>query len=57
MMKLKPSLSLDAASIIIDSALTYGRDENLLPLTVVVLDAGGKNDCQQKRRRVRYHAV
>ena len=57
MMKLKPSLTLDVAGIIMDTALAYGRDENLLPLTVVVLDAGGKNDCQQKRRRVRYHAV
>tara|TARA_Y100000991_G_scaffold91672_1_gene69191 strand:+ start:842 stop:1069 length:228 start_codon:yes stop_codon:yes gene_type:complete len=42
MMKLKPSLTLDAASTIMDIALAYGRDENLLPLTVVVLDAGGK---------------
>ena len=41
-MKLKPSLSLDAASIIMDSALTYGRAENMLPMTVVILDAGGK---------------
>ena len=42
MMKLKPSLTLDAASTIMDTALSHGRDENLLPLTVVVLDAGGK---------------
>ena len=28
MMKLKPSLTLDAASIIMDSALAYGRAEN-----------------------------
>ena len=41
-MKLKPSLTPDAASTIMDTALAYGRDENLLPLTVVVLDAGGK---------------
>ena len=41
-MKLKPSLTLDVAGIIMDTALAYGRDENLLPLTVVVLDAGGK---------------
>ena len=41
-MKLKPSLTLDAASAIMDSALAYGRAENLLPLTVVILDAGGK---------------
>ena len=42
MMKLKPSLTLDVAGIIMDTELAYGRDENLLPLTVVVLDAGGK---------------
>ena len=41
-MKLKPSLTLDVASAIMDSALAYGRAENLLPLTVVMLDAGGK---------------
>ena len=41
-MKLKPSLTLDNASAIMDSALAYGRAENLLPLTVVTLDAGGK---------------
>ena len=41
-MRLKPSLRLDAASAIMDSALAYGRAENLLPLTVVILDAGGK---------------
>ena len=32
MMKLKPSLTLDVAGIIMDTALAYGRDENLLPL-------------------------
>ena len=41
-MKLKPSLALDCASTIMDSALAHGRSENLLPLTVVILDAGGK---------------
>ena len=41
-MKLKPSLTLDVASAILDSALAYGRTEHLLPLTVVMLDAGGK---------------
>ena len=41
-MKLKPSLTLDVVSAILDSALAYGRAENLLPLTVVMLDAGGK---------------
>jgi uncharacterized protein GlcG (DUF336 family) len=38
-MKLKPSLTLDVASAIMDSALAYGRAENLLPLTVVMLDS------------------
>ena len=42
MMKLKPSLTLDVASIIVDSALVYVRAENMLPMTVVILDAGGK---------------
>lgn len=41
-MKLKPSLTLDAASAILDSALAYSRAENMLPMTVVILDAGGK---------------
>lgn len=41
-MKLKTSLPLDTAGKIVDVALKLGRQENLLPLTVVVLDAGGK---------------
>jgi len=41
-MKLKPSLSLAHAGHILDAALSYGRAEALLPLTVVILDAGGK---------------
>lgn len=41
-MKLKPTLSLDAASIIVDEALRVGRETELLPLSVVVLDAGGR---------------
>ena len=41
-MQFKPSLKLDAASAIMDSALAYGRAENLLPLTVAILDSGGK---------------
>ena len=41
-MKLKPSLTLEYASAIMESALSYGRAENLLPLTVVILDVGGK---------------
>ena len=42
MMELKASLTLDVAGIIMDTALAYARDENLLLLTVVVLYAGGK---------------
>ena len=38
MMKLKPSLMLDVAGIIMDTALAYGRDENLLPLSAAVAD-------------------
>ena len=41
-MKLKPTLTLDLATLIVDTALASGRRETLLPLTVVVLDAGGK---------------
>ncbi len=41
-MKLASSLQLDIASHIIDSALAAGRTESLLPLTVVVLDSGGR---------------
>lgn len=35
------SLSLDAASQIVDEALRQGRSRNFQPLTVVVLDAAG----------------
>jgi len=41
-MRLHTSLPLDRATAIITQALRLGRDANLLPLTVVVLDAGGK---------------
>jgi len=41
-MRLHVSLSLQQASIIVDEALRLGREEDMLPLTVVVLDAGGK---------------
>lgn len=41
-MRLQVSLSLEQASAIIDEALRLGNEEGLLPLTVVVLDAGGK---------------
>ncbi len=35
-------LTLAQASIIVDTALAKGRELNLAPLTVVVLDAGGQ---------------
>lgn len=35
------TLSLEQASVIIDEALRLGREHDMLPLTVVVLDAGG----------------
>ena len=41
-MKLKTILSLDVANNIIDSAIENGREQNLLPLNVVILDSGGK---------------
>ncbi len=36
-----PGLTLAQASTIVDAALKKGRELNLMPLTVVVLDAGG----------------
>lgn len=41
-MKLKTTLSLNTAQKIVDGALAVGRTENMQPLTVVVLDAGGR---------------
>ncbi|MCG3268099.1 heme-binding protein [Yoonia sp. I 8.24] len=41
-MRLHTSLPLAKANAIITEALRLGRAANLLPLTVVVLDAGGK---------------
>ena len=41
-MKLKPTLSLSQAEKIVDVTLRRGREEALHPLTVVVLDAGGR---------------
>lgn len=41
-MRLHTSLPLDRANAIITEGLRLGRAANLLPLTVVVLDAGGK---------------
>ena len=41
-MRLHTSLPLERANAIITEALRLGREAKLLPLTVVVLDAGGK---------------
>lgn len=41
-MRLKPTLLLSSATIITDEALRLGRELDLLPLSVVVLDAGGR---------------
>ena len=41
-MRLQVSLPLEAAVTIISSAISAARAENMLPLTVVVLDAAGK---------------
>ncbi|MCV0427162.1 MAG: heme-binding protein [Roseibium sp.] len=41
-MRLQVSLPLAEANLIADEALRLGREEELLPLTVVILDAGGK---------------
>jgi uncharacterized protein GlcG (DUF336 family) len=41
-MRLQTSLPLDKANLIVAEALRLGRNANLLPLTVVALDAGGK---------------
>jgi len=41
-LRLMTSLNLESASIIVDEALRLGRSLELLPLSVVVLDAGGR---------------
>lgn len=41
-MNLLTPLPLDQASTIIETAITKGREANLKPLTVVVLDLGGQ---------------
>ncbi|MCF2906640.1 heme-binding protein [Octadecabacter sp. CECT 8868] len=41
-MRLQTSLPLTMANAIIEQAIALGRKASLLPLTVVVLDAGGK---------------
>jgi uncharacterized protein GlcG (DUF336 family) len=42
LVRLITSLKLATASEIVDEALRLGRSEDMLPLTVAVLDAGGK---------------
>jgi uncharacterized protein GlcG (DUF336 family) len=44
-------LTLEQASIIIDKALEKGRELNLHPLTVVVLDAGGQLKAMKREDR------
>lgn len=41
-MRLAVTLSLDIASAIVEDVLATGRRESMLPLTVVVLDSGGR---------------
>lgn len=41
-MRLQTTLPLEKANAIVTESLKLGRDAGLLPLTVVVLDAGGK---------------
>jgi len=41
-MRLQTILPLEAAASIVDKALSLGREAKLHPLTVVVLDAGGR---------------
>lgn len=41
-MRLQTILPLEAAAFIVDEALRLGREAELHPLTVVVLDAGGR---------------
>jgi uncharacterized protein GlcG (DUF336 family) len=44
-------LTLDQASTILDKALEKGRELNLHPLTVVVLDAGGQLKAMKREDR------
>lgn len=41
-MRIKTVLPLEKAAAILEEALRLGREENMQPLTVVVLDSGGK---------------
>jgi uncharacterized protein GlcG (DUF336 family) len=45
------ALTLDQASTIVDKALEKGRDLNLQPLTVIVLDAGGQLKAMKREDR------
>jgi uncharacterized protein GlcG (DUF336 family) len=45
------TLTLDQASTIVDKALEKGRELNLQPLTVVVLDAGGQLKAMKREDR------
>ena len=53
-------LSRDAAQTIISSALAYGASQDMRPLSVVVLDAGGRVQAVERSEgsssRRRYHA-
>ena len=46
-----PALTLDQASTIVDQALAKGREMNLQPVTVVVLDAGGQLKAMKREDR------
>ena len=46
-MKLASSLTLATAETIVDAALKIGRREGFKPLTVVVLDSGGRMVCMK----------
>ncbi|CUH65871.1 hypothetical protein TG4357_02102 [Thalassovita gelatinovora] len=46
-MKLKSSLPLETATAILEKALEIGRQEGMKPLTVVVLDSGGRMKAMQ----------
>jgi uncharacterized protein GlcG (DUF336 family) len=45
------ALTLDQAATIVDQALAKGRELNLQPLTVVVLDAGGQMKAMKREDR------
>lgn len=45
------ALTLDQAATIVDKALERGRELNLQPLTVVVLDAGGQLKAMKREDR------